>query len=49
MAKNKSKLKLNIIYNEAPVSQEEQDKRLLDFFALLFEWELQEMRNAEEA
>lgn len=46
MAKND--IKLNIIFDETPVSEEEKDKRLVDFFAVLFEWKLEELQNNEK-
>ena len=48
MALAKSKITLNITFDESPVSKEEQDKRLVDFFALLFEWKLEELQNNEK-
>ena len=44
----RSEIKLDITFDDTPVSKEEQDKRLVDFFALLFEWKLEELQNNEE-
>jgi hypothetical protein len=47
MALAKNKLKLNITLNDSSVSSEEQDKKLVDFFAMLFEWQLEELADSE--
>ena len=46
MAKND--IKLNIIINDSPISKDEKDKRLVDFFALLLEWQMKENQNDEK-
>lgn len=39
---------MNITFDDSPVSEEEKDKRLIDFFAVLFEWKLEELEANEE-
>lgn len=40
-------LKLNIIPSKEKISQEESDRRLIEFFNLLYEWHLEEKEKLE--
>jgi hypothetical protein len=40
-------LKLNIIPSKEKISQEESDRRLIEFFSLLYEWHLDEQNKLE--
>jgi len=45
----KKTIKLNLKTCNEAISAEEKDKKLVDFFALLFEWKLEDLANNNES